>query len=192
MKSLPFFAIKILRRKSGQFATCASVCCIAACSDRPFVRSDSYKSSRCAASSTWTSSFSADSNARPERRWLTSLCQSAMGHLRQPAQSVEQLRPFLPNRGQLFLPLGGQAITTAAPAIAAGFPGATNPASLLQAVQHGVERREGESQRAFGLLLDAPRQLIAVKRRLFQNAENGQFRRASFDSRSNHSALPYI
>src|SRR6266446_4232437 len=93
---------------------------------------------------------------------------------------------------EFLLPLGGHAITAAAPAIAAGFPAATNPASLLHAVKHGVEGREGESQRAFGLLLDAPRQLIAVKRPLFQNAENGQFRSASFDSRSNRSALPYI
>src|SRR5258708_35531380 len=113
-----------------------------------------------------------------------------MGHLRKAAQSVEQLRPFLANRREFFLPLGSQAITTAAPAIAAGFPAATNPATLLHAVQHGVERREGESQRSFGLLLDAPRQLIAVKRRLFQNAENRQFGRASFDSRSNHRPLP--
>src|SRR5258708_23971176 len=115
-----------------------------------------------------------------------------MRHLRKAAQSVEQLRPFLPNRREFFLPLGGQAITPAAAAVAAGFPVATNPASLLQAVQHGVEGREGESQRAFGLLLDAPRQLIAVKRPFIQNTENRQFRRASFDSRSNHSALPYI
>src|SRR5258708_29628011 len=62
-----------------------------------------------------------------------------MGRLRQPTQSVEQLRPFLANRREFFLPLGSQAITAAAPAIAAGFPAPMNPASLLDAVKHGVE-----------------------------------------------------
>src|SRR5258708_8919291 len=95
-----------------------------------------------------------------------------MRHLRKAAQSVEQLRPFLPNRREFFLPLGGQAITPAAAAPAAGFPVSTNPASLLQAVQHWVEGPEGGSQRAFGLLLDSPPPLIALKRPFIQHTQN--------------------
>src|SRR5258708_38408039 len=105
-----------------------------------------------------------------------------MRHLRKAAQSVEQLRPFLPNRREFFLPLGGQAITPAAAAVSPGFPAATNPAALLHAVQNGGEGRERESQRAFGLLLDTPSQLITGKEPFFQNAENRQFRRACLSS----------
>src|SRR5260370_32205443 len=65
---------------------------MAACSGKPFVRSDSYDSSRCAASSACTSSVSAESRARPERRWRTSSCQSGMGHLLEPPQCSEQFR----------------------------------------------------------------------------------------------------
>src|SRR5260370_3968135 len=95
-----------------------------------------------------------------------------MRHLRKAAQSVEQLRPFLPNRREFFLPLGGQAITPAAAAVAAGFPAAPNPAALLHAVQQWVEGRHGESQRPFGLLLETPKPPLTVKRPVFPKAED--------------------
>src|SRR5258708_11922486 len=165
---------------------------MAACSGKPFVRSDSYDSSRCAASSACTSSVSAESRARPERRWRTSSCQSGMGHLLEPPQCSEQFRPFLAERRKLFLPGGSEAIAAAAAAIVAGFPIAANPAALLHAVQHGIQGGEGEVQRAFGLPLDAARHLIAVQRTIFKNNENRKFRGAALDSSPDHRLLPYM
>src|SRR5438874_8101259 len=114
-----------------------------------------------------------------------------MGHLREPLQSVEKLRPFALERSQLLLPCWSQPIAAAAAAVGAGFPSAANPALLLHAVKHRVERRQREAQGAVGLLLDAPRQLIAMQRAFLQNAEHRQLRGASLDSRTNHSLPPY-
>src|SRR5207248_1301793 len=183
-------AIEIFRCKSRQLATCASVRWVASFSGKPSFWSASYDSSRWAASSSWTSSFSPASNARPERRRRTNSCQSGMSHLREPLQRAKKFRPFALERRELLLPCRCEPVAAPPAAIGAGFPGAANPALLLHAIEHGVKRRERETQCAVGLLLDAPCQLVTVQRGVLQNTENRQLRRASLDAGTNHSHLP--
>src|SRR6266567_4443404 len=165
---------------------------MASCSGKPFVRSDSNVSSKCAASSACTSSFSEASRARPHSRCLTSFCQSGIGHLPKLAQSAEEFCAFLAQRRKLFLPGRRQPVASAPSAVAARFPASANPPALLHAVEHGVKSGKREAQCALGLFLDAAGHFIAVERALFENAENRQFRGAALDSCSNHKALPYI
>src|SRR5467141_1277433 len=100
------FALRILHCKSCQSETCSTARRAASSSSNPCLQNPSYDSSRCAPSSRYTSSFSAASRASPERRRRTIFRQSRMGHLREPLQRAEQLRPFLANRREFFLPLG--------------------------------------------------------------------------------------
>src|SRR5258708_36376303 len=150
---------------------------MAASSGRPFVRSDPYDSSSCAASSACASSFSAASRVSRERRWRTSSCQSGMAHLPKLAQSLEEFCPFLAQRRKLFLPGRRQPVAAAAPAVVARFPASANPPALLHAVRHGVKSGKREAQSALCLFLDAAGHFIAVERALFENAENRQVRR---------------
>src|SRR5216684_857585 len=90
------------------------------------------------------------------------------------------------------LPSRCEAVAAAAAAVRARFPSAANPALLLHAVEHGVERRQREAQRAVRLLFDAPRQLVAVQRAVLENTEYRQFGGAPLDSGTNHSVPPYI
>src|SRR6202007_1816153 len=170
--------------------TCSRVRRAASFSGKPCLRNPSYDSSRCAASSAWTSSLSAESSARPESRRCTSLFQSGMGHLGQLLEGAEELRPLALQRRQLLLSRGRQAITASAAAVRAGFPCAPNPPLLLHSVEHRIERREGETQRTTGLLFDAARQLVAVQRAVLKDAEDRQFRRTALDSGSDHWLVP--
>src|SRR5207253_3852440 len=139
-----------------------------------------------------TSARSCDSSASPSSWLRTSACQSGMGHLLEPPQSLEEFRPFLAERRYLFLSCGSEAITAAAAAVITGFPTAANPAALLHAVEHGIQGGEREAQRAFGLPLDAASHLITVERAVFQNAENGKLCGTAFDSCANHRLPPYM
>src|SRR5215469_16012302 len=105
-----------------------------------------------------------------------------MRHLREPLERAKKLRPFALERRQLLLPGRGQTVASSPPAVCACLPTAANPALLLHAVEHGIQRREGEAQRAVGLPLDAASQLIAVKRPVLENAEHRQFGSASLDA----------
>src|SRR6266480_216033 len=172
MMSFLIRAERIFLCNSFQSATWASVRRSASGSGTPSAQKASYDSSRCAASSAWTSSFWLESSLRPERRRRTSSCQSGMGHLREPLQGAEQFCPFALERRQLLLPRWSQPVAAAPSAVCAGLPRAANPALLLQAIEHRVKRRQREAQRPVGLLLDAPRQLIAVQRAVLKNAQD--------------------
>src|SRR5437867_6010169 len=100
--------------------------------------------------------------------------------------------PFAPERRQILLPWLSQTVSPPARAVTARLPAAADPALLLHAVEHRIQRRESEAQSAVGLLLDAPSQLIAVKRPVLENAEHSQLGGASFDAGTNHSFPPYI
>src|SRR5437016_493854 len=115
-----------------------------------------------------------------------------MGHLGQPAERREKFGPLGTERHELLLAGGREAIATAAAAIGADFPGATNPSALLHAVQHWIKSSEGETQRTLGLLLDAAGHLIAVQPAILQDAEDRQFRCSLFYAGANHSVLPYM
>src|SRR5207249_8712519 len=65
------FAAVILRCKSCQSEACSMVRRADSSLPKPCLQNTAYDSSRCAASSACTSSFSAGSSARPERRWRT-------------------------------------------------------------------------------------------------------------------------
>src|SRR5215472_14918529 len=115
-----------------------------------------------------------------------------MRHLCEPLQRAKELRPFAAEWRQLLLPSRSQAVATAPTSVGARFPCAANPVLVLHAVEHGIQSREGEVQRAIGLLFDAASQLIAVQRAILKNAEDRKFGSAPLDSRTNHNLLPYI
>src|SRR5579859_1204521 len=109
-----------------------------------------------------------------------------MGHLGEALQGAEELGPFFADGRKLLLSFGSEAIATASPPRMACLPRAADPAALFQSIKQRVERCERESQRPLRLPLDAARHLIAVKRAVFQHAENRQFRRAALDSWTDH------
>src|SRR5215469_9235347 len=190
MGSFLLLAIRILRCKSCQSATCTSVRSTASRCSKPSAQNASYDSSRCAASSAWISSLSAMSRARPERRWRTSSCQLGISHLGEPLQRTEKFCPFAPERRQLLPPCWGQPVAALAPPVVTRFPRPANPPSLLHAIEHGIKRRERKPQRSFGFLLDAPCHFIAMHRPAFENAQYRKFRRAALDSRPDHRRSP--
>src|SRR5215472_18292719 len=118
-----------------------------------------------------TSSFSAGSRPTKSRRRATTCFQSGMGHLGEAPQSVEQLRPFLAQWREFFLPRGRQPVATALASVRAGLPASADPAILFHAIEHRIERRQSEPQRALGLLLYLTRQFVSMQRSVFQDAE---------------------
>src|SRR6266404_2953512 len=128
----------------------------------------------------------------PESLPETICCQSGIGHLGQTTQRSKQFRPFV-TEWRKFFPSGGrEPITAAATAVGAGFPTTANPATLLHAVEHGIQGGEAEAQRAFGLFLNAAGHFIAVKWPVFQDTENGEFGSALLDASADHKSLPYM
>src|SRR5579859_1038181 len=192
MTCSPLFAVRILRCKSCQSPVCDKARRTASSSVIPCRSISSQRSSRCAATSEITSALSPGSSTRPASRCSTSAPQSRMGHLGEAFQGAEEFGPFFADGRKLLLPLGSEAIATAAPPRMACLPRAADPAALFQPIKQRVERCQRESQRPLRLPLDAARHLIAVKRAVFQNAENRQFRRAAFNPWGNHEHSPYV
>src|SRR6266851_3391653 len=115
-----------------------------------------------------------------------------MGDLGKAAKSAEEFRPLRAERQEHFLARRCEPVAAAAAAVGAGFPGAANPAALLHAVEHWIQRGQAEAQRAFSLLFDAAGHLVTVQRTVFENAQDREFRGALLNAGADHGLLPYM
>ena len=100
-----------------------------------------------------------------------------------PGDAVDRWGEHLPAAaldGKHFTALRRQPIKPASPLARAFCPAAFNPATLFEAVEQGIERRDRELQRAAGTLLDELADVVAVPGR------------SSTSARISSSALPFL
>src|SRR5580704_11834606 len=106
---------------------------------------------------------------------------SGIGHPREAVESVEEDIPFPAQRCEFFLAGWSEAVVAAVAAGLIGLPAAGDPAAFFEVVEHGIERGEGETQRAAGLLLDLFGDFKAVEGLIGEQGKDGQFGAAPGD-----------